>query len=493
VQPPHQSPQAWFAFIAWIFVALYIGRRHPNARGVAYVFLGGMMFLPEVLFIKLPGTPQIDKLRLTNLVLVLVVALLPAARKAPVRWWWYLVYACIPISQVVTALNNQESLVYGQDEWRFVIQGLTVKDGFYGAAVWWTGGALASYLGQRAFRTESDLETLLKVLACAGLVYVPLMLIEMRMSPQLHNWIYGYPANDAFDQSMRWGGYRPLVFMTHGLATALFILTPTVAAAAASRYRMTIWRFSAKNAMWIMLVTLLLAKSTAVWVYAAFAVPLARWGSPKLINRVAAVLLLITCAYPYLRATDSLPVDDMVAYMEEKFGAERADSMKFRFDNEDLLIAHAMKKPWVGWSTNRGRNMLYDDWGKLTTITDGGWIIALGDGGIFGLLLYYALPVLAMLTVLRRVRRIKDERTATLVSVLNLCVAIMWVDILPNGSFNQLAEFMSGALCSIAIALSSKKAPLKAKQKAPAKASGAPKAAPEPVDGEPLKPPVLVR
>lgn len=477
-------------------LAFYLGRRHPNARGIAYIFLGGMMFLPEVFYIKLPASPEINKLRLTNLLLLLVISRLPPARKAKVQWWWYAVMVLIPISQITTALYNQETLTYGIDEWRFQIQGLTLKDGIYGATIWWTGGALASYVGQRTFKSEADLDTLVRVLICAGLLYAPLLLIEIRLSPQLHMWIYGFHAHDSFDQSMRWGGYRPIAFMAHGLATALFMLTPTVAAAAAVRYKMRIWRVSASSAMWMLLVILLLAKSTAVWVYALFAVPLARWASPKLINRVAAALLILSCAYPYLRITDQLPVEQVTQFLEEKFGEERAASMKFRFDNEALLVEHAMKKPWVGWSTNRGRNLLYDDWGKLATITDGGWIIALGDGGILGLLLYYALPVLAMITVLRRVNKIRDERQRMFVSVLNLCVAIMWVDVLPNGSFNLLPEFLAGALCSLAIALSSKRAPSAVKRSKPAgksePAPPAPVPAPAPTD-VPVQPPILVR
>ena len=43
-----------------------------------------------------------------------------------------------------------------------------------------------------------------------GLVYAPLCLIEMRLSPQLHRWIYGYMAN-AFAHSVRGEGYKPTV------------------------------------------------------------------------------------------------------------------------------------------------------------------------------------------------------------------------------------------------------------------------------------------
>ena len=54
------------------------------------------------------------------------------------------------------------------------------------------------------------------------LVYSLPMLFEIRISPQLHRWVYGYFPNDAFVQQMRGGGFRPVVFFPHGLALALF-------------------------------------------------------------------------------------------------------------------------------------------------------------------------------------------------------------------------------------------------------------------------------
>ena len=55
-----------------------------------------------------------------------------------------------------------------------------------------------------------------------GLIYVPLCLFEVRMSPQLHNMVYGF-AQHSFGQTVRGGGWRPMVFMQHGLAVGLFM------------------------------------------------------------------------------------------------------------------------------------------------------------------------------------------------------------------------------------------------------------------------------
>ena len=72
---------------------------------------------------------------------------------------------------------------------------------------------------------------MLRGLVVAGLIYSLPMLFEVRMSPQLHTWIYGYFPH-SFGQQMRDGGFRPVVFIGHGLGVAFFVMTTVVAAAA---------------------------------------------------------------------------------------------------------------------------------------------------------------------------------------------------------------------------------------------------------------------
>ena len=48
------------------------------------------------------------------------------------------------------------------------------------------------FLGRQFLRNSNDPQHILRVLVVAGLAYSVPMLIELRMSPQLHNWIYGY-------------------------------------------------------------------------------------------------------------------------------------------------------------------------------------------------------------------------------------------------------------------------------------------------------------
>src|SRR5205823_15018650 len=71
----------------------------------------------------------------------------------------------------------------------------------------------------------SDLEGIRELavgIFIGGLIYVPLCWFEVRMSPQLHVWVYGFRQH-SFYQNMRDGGYRPMVFMQHGLMVAMWM------------------------------------------------------------------------------------------------------------------------------------------------------------------------------------------------------------------------------------------------------------------------------
>ena len=122
---------------------------------------------------------------------------------------------------------------------------------------------------------------MLRVLVVAGLFYSLPMLFEVRMSPQLHTWIYGYFPH-SFLQQMRDGGFRPVVFIGHGLGVAFFAMTTVVAAAALWRTRARVFRLPAGAITAYLGVVLLLCKSLGSLVYAAVAVPLVRFASPRM-------------------------------------------------------------------------------------------------------------------------------------------------------------------------------------------------------------------
>lgn len=434
---------AWLALLAFPIVVVVLFQRYPRPKAALFSFFGGLMFLPEHSIFKLPSLPPLDKHAQTNV--LLLIMLLSKGGRARAEPWVRPLVVLMVISAFGTYFTNRDTQYFGAVE----VGGLSLRDAVYVLTTELSGGMAALYLGMRFFRDESDLSLWVKTMATAGLLYSLLLVVEMRASPQLHNWIYRYHPHEDFAQSVRWGGYRPVGFMAHGLATSLFMLGTNLASVVWARQKAgKLWRLSASRAAWVLSIVTLMCKSTAVWVYMVFALPMVRWGKPKALGRLALVLALVTCSYPLLRATGNFPVEALVGYASQA-GEDRAGSIRFRFDNEDMLIKHTQERMAFGWSWNHGRNQVHTPWGSVMTVTDGGWIIAFSAGGAVGLSVYLGMVVLCIITVCRRLSRVRDTGQRYMLASLVLYVAIMWIDILPNGSFNLLPHFLGGALCSI--------------------------------------------
>ena len=203
------------------------------------------------------------------------------------------------------------------------------------------------FFGRQFFRNSTDNEEILRALVIAGLIYSLPMLFEIRMSPQLQTWIYGYFPG-AFDQQVRYDGYRPVVFLGHGLGLAFFAMTTTVAAAAFWRTGTRILQLPAGGITAYLSAMLILCKSLGSLVYAAALIPMVRFAKPRLQMRAAAVLAAIAFCYPLLRTADIFPTETILN-AAQFVSEDRAASLKTRFDQEQQLLEHALRRPVFGW------------------------------------------------------------------------------------------------------------------------------------------------
>jgi hypothetical protein len=218
-------------------------------------------------------------------------------------------------------------------------------------------------------------------------------------------------------------------------------------------------------------VILVLCKTVAALIYALVFAPFVLFGGAKLQVRVAAVLGLIAICYPLLRGADLVPVDFMLA-KAEAYDPARAQSLEFRFDNEEVLLAHADEKPIFGWG-GWGRNLVHDpETGRSLTVTDGRWIIAIGIYGWCGFIVEFGLLVLPLLLLAKRLGRLPPARVSPYVGPLSLILGINIVDLLPNAGLIPLTWLLAGALLGHAEALKAGEA--KAARLKPAVGAAAP-------------------
>jgi O-antigen ligase len=301
-------------------------------------------------------------------------------------------------------------------------------------------------LGRVFLRTGRDLRDVLSVLVIGGLIYTLPELWEIRMSPMLHVNIYGFASRTDWLQNIRMGGYRPTVFMGHGLVVGFFMFICTTAAVAMHRAgRRAIGGIPLGAVVAVMFLMLVLCKAAAALVYGAVGFFLIRYLSIKAQLRVIVVLGLIVVSYPVLRLTNIFPTESILA-AARVMGKDRADSLQFRFDNEDILLIKAEERPWFGWG-GFSRERVYDaETGKDIVIQDGHWIPLFGTHGAVGFTCYYFLLLLPVFQAWRKMRNITSRADRILLTALGFIVSICCVNELPNMHLPNLQFFFAAGL-----------------------------------------------
>jgi len=428
------NPLAYLAIAVWPFIALAMFDRMSAPRAVIWSILGGYLLLPPITALSVPIVPDIDKTAaaaLGGLFGLLLISrdgrlTLPASGLAR---FLMLLYVTVPL---VSAAMNSDPIVAGP---RFV-PGTSLYDGLSFAV----GNAVTlipMLLAGSVLGTAAGAERLLHAFAIAGLAYSLPMVLEVRLSPQLNVWIYGFFAHD-FLQMVRYGGFRPMVFLTHGLWVALFAFMAVTSSAAIARARGLALR--PLLVVGYLFAVLIICKSAASILYALAVVPMILFATPRQQILLASACGLLVVGYPLLRYTGLLPADAIVAFIQE-LDPQRAQSLEFRFDNEEVLLQHAAERMMLGWS-GWGRNLVYDPIsGRAVTITDGRWIIVMGSGGIAGYLAEFGLLVLPIFAALRRAGSCPPP-----VAALTLIHAAALVDLLPNGTLTPLSWLLAGSL-----------------------------------------------
>lgn len=439
---------AWFALGAWPAVVL-AAMASPRARArlayvTSWVMLLPVMFLPSALSLKVQGVPALDKHRLTFLAIAIGLQLFHRRRIVATSrgaWFGRVLFVVQMAGVAGTVLTNGDTLTFGPT----ILPGLSSYDILSVAGALFLDLYLPFAIGQRIFQTEEDLRDLFRVLVWCTLVYLPLAALEVRLSPQFHRWVYGYHQHQ-FIEMRRGDGFRPMLFMTHGLNVALFAAMGFIAALGLKRVG-----DRSRPGPWVRLASpvalLALCRSMASILYSLLGLVL----EPLLRRRAGAwalvlIATLVVC-YPASRASGLFPSKELVdaaAWVSEA----RAQSLDFRFRNEELLIARAMQRPLFGWGTF-GRNRVFASWGRDLTITDGQWIIVLGTFGLVGLAGLLTFMLAPLLRYCWRRQRMQPA-ARSLAGQLAVMVTIWTVDLLPNAWGDALPLACAGALFTLA-------------------------------------------
>ena len=285
--------------------------------------LGRTLLLPVGTVIKFQMIPAFDKYSISNLCAVagcvLVSKRLPRIFTRPALPDFLIVM--LLISPFITSALNTDPITIGTR----ILPGVDAYDAF-SASENFLIDFFPFVLARQFLRSSKDSAQILRALVITGLVYSLPMLVEIRISPQLHHWVYGYFPYDNFNQQVRNGGFRPMVFLGHGLMAAFYMMVTVVAAAALWRARTRIARLSPPGVTAYLCVLLLLCKSFGAIFYATLALPLVRWATPRLQLQFAVLLTTFALAYPLLRTMDVVPTHEIVAAVAA-IDRDRANSL----------------------------------------------------------------------------------------------------------------------------------------------------------------------
>ena len=418
--------------------------------------LGGYMLLPSSLDVDLEFLPPLDKLGVTSLATLLLCwvygSRVPRPRRSVLL---YVLAGLLVLSPLLSSLNNSEEL-----------RALKMSiPGFYPlTALKFCGRNLLMivpmYIGSRFLSSDNARAVLLKALPTAMVFYSLPMLFEIRMSPQLHRWVYGYFPHESFSQAMRGGGFRPVVFFPHPLVLAMFTAMALLAALVLVRERQRILGQKPGLVAAYLSGLLVLCKALGAAMYAIVLAPVVLFTRPRTWIKVACAVSLVACAYPLLRNNGLAPTQ-LVSQVASTVSTDRLKSFQSRVENEDALLAKANEKPWFGWG-GWGRNRIYDKWtGQDISVTDGGWIIVYGCWGWAGYLGLYGLLAFALFRAHRAVG--KEITPANLTrGGLALLLAVCIVDSIPNSGSLSWVFVLAGSIASTAQARRKSPAPRKA-------------------------------
>jgi hypothetical protein len=437
---------AFFSLIAWPFVALWLYLSRPIGLATVWTILAAFLLLPVGTVFKIEMIPQFDKTSIPNLCALVGCMIFnrrPRRRLNRIGIVEILILFFV-VGPLVTSLLNGDPIFIGDK----VLPGVDAYDGI-SALLSQAIMLIPFFLGRAFLRNAADTLQLFYVLTLASLAYSLLFLFEIRFSPQLHNWVYGYYPSD-FIQVMRGdGAYRPMVFMGHGLTATFFAMTATVASATLWRAQVRVVKFAPQGIVTAYLsAVLILCQSAASLVYALALVPLTRWTRPRFQVRIALVLVSVALLYPSLRSFNVFPTNALLE-VSRAINEARAGSLELRFDQEALLLDRASQRFLFGWG-RYGRSRVYTvDYRGIagdSSVTDGLWVITLGQFGLVGFIAEFGLLAISVFRAAKALKFAESFRDALFLSALSLIVAVNVVDLLPNSGLTPWTWLLAGSL-----------------------------------------------
>lgn len=425
------TPFVHFAMLGWPLVAAMLFLVVRPARAAAAGVAGAWMLLPNAVY-DIPVLPDYDR-TMAALAGTLAGALLfapqPILRLRP-RW-------CDALVLGLCLWPAAGSLAGGFGAWD---AGSAVMEQFVRWGIPWL-------LGRAYFGSLRGQEDLAWILFLGGLALIPVCLYEIRMSPMLHAQVYGFRSS-IFAQHVRDGAYRPQGFMQHGLMLGLWMCSAVLCGGwlAYRKRRTQLLGLPLPLVVGGLFAVAVLCRSFGALVLLAGAAGALLVASRLRLRLPLAAMACVPLLYAGARTAGLWDGHHVSAVAQALGEPDRAQSWDFRMHHEAMLVDHALGKPLTGWG-RWDAFRVKDDQGRDVSVTDGLWVIVLGQTGVPGLVLLLLVLVAPALVALRALGAI-DWRAGPAAGALAMVAVtlIFAIDCMPNAMLNPYYLLAAGGL-----------------------------------------------
>ena len=429
------------ALFGWIGISVIAFLVTSPQRAVVFTVIAGVLVLPMASY-DWPGIPVYDKTTAIALGLLLARPFSAAASAHRLRLGWYdlpVILWCSIVPFASALANN-----------------LGFYDGISSMVTNYLSIGVFFWAGRRYFGEARSLRTLTRGIILGGAFYIPLVLFEVRMSPQLSNMIYGFFAH-SWIQHLRFGGFRPIVFMQHGLMVAFWM-------AVATTVTYWMWRTGQIREVFgvpagllflALVIATLLSRSVGGWIFLAAGILSYSWYMRTRSTRFLRFVLLCVPFYIWFRLAGIVSIEQIRPIFAAVLDEQRVASLVVRLRQEELFGLHALRRPLLGWG-GYGRGWPRDPaTGRLViAFVDARWVILLSNRGLLGLVTVFFTLMAGPWLVLRDYARAGWGRIAAAHTyrvdavVLSLILVLYTVDSLMNAMQGQIYFLIAGALVS---------------------------------------------
>jgi len=330
-----------------------------------------------------------------------------------------------------------------------IANGLGPYDGLASSLAQSEKWGMSYYIARIYFTDEESIKMLAYIIFIGTLVYTPFCWYELIMSPQLHRLTYGFHQHDFIQTLRQGGGYRPMVYMEHGLMTAMWMVLGVflgIWMLFTGLLPKKIMHIPSLYLLMLLIFTNIMMRSMGAISLLVIALIVTYISNKTKTTFLVLILLIVPHLYIYTRTTGIWDGRNLSDAISQQYSSDRSGSLQFRFDNETILVQKALQGSFFGWG-GYGRSRVYDEKGKDISITDGLWIITYGTNGIYGLIVMVIAIQLPLFLFFWRVKpELWKTQTWGNSAVMAVFLGIFMIDNLLNAMINPVYMLCNGSL-----------------------------------------------